>query len=216
MSPSPALKQDEAIPQVRLLDTIAPGGEVSGKVNGAPIVMGRDYLMFENPPRLQPCHHGRGRGLDADRQRPAAAPGPEPDLVGRDRVTAPGQLRRDFLGYVEAERAHPYRTFLHYNSWYDIGYDTPYTEADALDRIHAFGEALTVKRGVRLDSFLFDDGWDDLTGTWNFSKAFPNGFVPLRDAAAKYGAAPGAWLSPVGRLQPQQGCPHRQCDEHRL
>ena len=33
-----------------------------------------------------------------------------------------GQMRRGFLAYLERERAHPYRPFLHYNSWYDIGY----------------------------------------------------------------------------------------------
>jgi hypothetical protein len=103
-----------------------------------------------------------------------------------------------FRRYVERERAHPYRPFLHYNSWYDIGYFTPYTEAQALDRINTFGEELSVKRGVKLDSFLFDDGWDDRSGSWNFSKDFPHGFVPLREAAAKYGAAPGMWLSPWG------------------
>ena len=48
-----------------------------------------------------------------------------------------------------------------------------------------------MKRHVKLDSFLFDDGWDDRSGSWHFSKDFPRGFLPLRDAAAKYGAAPG-------------------------
>jgi hypothetical protein len=51
---------------------------------------------------------------------------------------------------------------------------------------------------VRIDSFMFDDGWDDLGGGWHFSESFPHGFVPLRDAAARYGAAPGLWLSPWG------------------
>jgi hypothetical protein len=41
-----------------------------------------------------------------------------------------GQLRRGFLlGYLERERAHPYRPFLHYNSWYDLGYFNKYNEA---------------------------------------------------------------------------------------
>jgi hypothetical protein len=61
---------------------------------------------------------------------------------------------------------------------------------------------LHVKRGVQLDSFLFDDGWDDRSGSWHFSKDFPHGFVPLRDAAAKFGAAPGVWLSPWGGYGP--------------
>src|SRR6202034_4585315 len=74
-------------------------------------------------------------------------------------VAAPGQMRRDFLAYIERERAHPYRTFLHYNSWYDLGYFTPYDQASALDRVNVFRSELTQKSGVKLDSFLFDDGW---------------------------------------------------------
>ena len=57
-------------------------------------------------------------------------------------------MRRDFLAYLERERAHPYRTFLHYNSWYDLGYNTPYDQAGALDRVNAFGRELEQKRGV--------------------------------------------------------------------
>ena len=57
-------------------------------------------------------------------------------------ATRKGQLRRDFLGYVERERAHPYRTFLHYNSWYDIGYFSKYNEADALAVIAAYWQEL--------------------------------------------------------------------------
>jgi len=76
-------------------------------------------------------------------------------------VAPPGQMRRAFLAYLERERAHPYRTFLHYNSWFDIGFFNPYTQPEALNRIHAIGDELNKKRGVTLDSFLFDDGWDD-------------------------------------------------------
>ena len=35
------------------------------------------------------------------------------------------------------------------------------------------------KRGVKLDSFLFDDGWDDHASLWGFNSGFPNGFTPL-------------------------------------
>ena len=58
-------------------------------------------------------------------------------------VAPAGQLRRAFLYYLERERAHPYRPFLHYNSWYDIAW-APYTmnEANCLEAIRAFGEQL--------------------------------------------------------------------------
>ncbi|GAB3792666.1 enterotoxin [Dyella agri] len=191
-----ALKQDEKIAKVSLLQSQANAPEVVGTVNGSPIVDGDVYLGFENPLSDSTAYHNLAkltlsRTLPLEQGKTVAYSA----VVG---VVRDGQLRRDFNSYVERERAHPYRTFLHYNSWYDIGYFTPYTETEALDRINTFGRELSVKRGVKLDSFLFDDGWDDRSGAWNFSKDFPHGFVPLRDAAAKYDAAPGIWLSPWG------------------
>jgi hypothetical protein len=191
-----ALKQDEKIAKVSLLATQVADAEVVGTVNGSPVVAGDVYLGFENPLSDSTAYHDQvrltlSRTLPLEKGKTVAYSA----VVG---VVRDGQLRRDFASYVERERAHPYRPFLHYNSWYDIGYFTPYTEAEALDRINTFGEELHVKRGVKLDSFLFDDGWDDRSGSWNFSKDFPHGFVPLREAAAKYGAAPGIWLSPWG------------------
>jgi hypothetical protein len=47
-------------------------------------------------------------------------------------------------------------------------------------------------------SFLFDDGWDDPATLWSFHSGFPDGFTRVRAEAAKYGAAPGIWLSPWG------------------
>lgn len=191
-----ALKQDEDIARVDLLQAKAENTEVAGSVSGSPVVAGPDYFGFEHPLSSSEAWGNRvklwiERGLPLPKGQSMTYSA----VVG---ATHGDQLRRDFLTYVERERAHPYRTFLHYNSWYDIGYFTPYTEAQALERIHAFGEELSVKRGVKLDSFLFDDGWDDRSGSWNFSKDFPHGFAPLRAAAAKYGAAPGMWLSPWG------------------
>lgn len=195
-----ALKQDEKIAKVSLLDAELADAQVIGTVKGSPVVAGDLYLGFENPLSDSEVR-GKHVMLDMPRQLPLER-GKTIEYSAVVGVVRDGQLRRDFAEYVERERAHPYRTFLHYNSWYDIGYFTPYTEAQALDRINTFGNELHVKRGVTLDSFLFDDGWDDRSGSWHFSKDFPHGFVPLRDAAAKYGAAPGVWLSPWGGYGP--------------
>ena len=68
-----------------------------------------------------------------------------------------------------------------------------------MDVIHAYGDELVKRRNVKLDSFLFDDGWDDYSTLWQFDKKnFPNGFAPLREATAAIGAGPGIWLSPWG------------------
>ena len=57
-------------------------------------------------------------------------------------VVPPGHLRRGFLFYLERERAHAYRPFLHYNSWYDICYFTPYSDQDCLGVIEVLGREL--------------------------------------------------------------------------
>ena len=114
-------------------------------------------------------------------------------------VASPGQMRRAFLRYIERERPRPYQPFLHYNSWYDIAWgNRKFNEAQSLDAIGRIGRELVERRGVTLDSFVFDDGWDDDRTLWRFHRGFPNGFTPLQQAAAKYHSAVGTWLSPWG------------------
>ena len=185
---------------VRLIDVSEPGIAVVGTVHGSPLVVRKGnadfFLGFEQP--LSESSVVAGRGVS---ELAMAVP-----LGARQSVTYSavigvaykGQLRRDFLAYLERERAHPYRTFLHYNTWFDIGFFTPYTQQEALERIHEIGDELHVKRGVTLDSFLFDDGWDDHNNLWQIRPDFKDGFTPLEQAAAEYGAAPGIWLSPWG------------------
>ena len=191
-----APQTDLAISDVRLIDLQLPDAQVTGTVDGSPIVAGDFYLGFEHP--LSTSQANRGHAV-ADLERKLPLPKGQTiiysTVVG---ITPPGQMRRSFLAYIERERAHPYRTFLHYNSWYDAGFFTPYDEATALDRVNAFGTELHTKRGVALDSYLFDDGWDNHSSLWGFNQGFPNGFTPIRDAAAKYRAAPGVWMSPWG------------------
>jgi hypothetical protein len=191
-----ALKEDAPIAKVSLFGANAPDAIVEGSVDGSPVASHDDWLGFEHPMSKADAWRGKVK-MWIERMLPLPK-GQSVTYSAVIGVAHDGQMRRDFAKYIERERAHPYRTFLHYNSWYDIGYFTPYTEAEALDRIDAFGRELVEKRHVKMDSFLFDDGWDDYGGSWNFSKAFPHGFVPLCKAAKKYGAAPGVWLSPWG------------------
>jgi hypothetical protein len=206
-----AIGKDLPISNVRLVDltigdlTIAdltipgltiPGVRVSGAVKGSPIVAGNLFFGFEHP--LSESRASGNRAIaQIWRELPLKA-GQSVTYSSVAGVTAPGQLRRGFLAYLERERARPYKTFLHYNSWYDIGYFSQYNEADTLGAINAFGKELVEKRGVTMDSFLFDDGWDDPKNLWHFHSGFPSGFTPLKQAASNFGAAPGVWLSPWG------------------
>lgn len=134
---------------------------------------------------------------------------------------APGQLRRDFQTYLEAERAHPYRVFPHYNSWFDINFgrsDGPVegriNEAETLGVMRAFRDELA-RRGVTLNSYLWDDGWDDWDSLWDFHAGFPNGFRPLADEAHRTpGCSVGVWMSPCGGYN--ESCRRRVANAARL
>jgi hypothetical protein len=193
---SGALPLDDLI----LIDAHAPNIRISGTVKGSPLVAGNFFLGFESPLSTSSVVGDHGV-CDLQRAVPLAA-GQTARFSAVVGVAPQGQMRRAFLAYLERERAHPYRTFLHYNSWFDIGYFNPYTQDEALNRIHAFGEKLNKKRGVTLDSFLFDDGWDDHEHLWKIRPDFKDGFAPLTKAAAEYGTAPGIWLSPWGGYDP--------------
>ena len=49
-----------------------------------------------------------------------------------------------------------------------------------------------------MDSFAHDFEWDDENLVWQFHQGYPHGFAPARQAAEKYRAHLGVWLSPFG------------------
>ncbi len=114
-------------------------------------------------------------------------------------VAPAGQMRRAFLYYLERERAHPYRPYLHYNSWYDTAW-APFAlnETNCLEAIRLCGERLIKAHGVIMDGMVFDDGWDDPKTLWRFHRGFPNGFKPLAELCRQYHTHLGVWLSPFG------------------
>jgi hypothetical protein len=188
--------KDSDLSSITLIDLHLKQPWVAGTADGSPLIAGDDFYGFEHPMAQARIESGHATAA-LSRALPLRAGVTEKysAVLG---VTPHGQLRRGFQAYLENERAAPFRTFLHYNSWYDIGYFEPYTEAQAVGAINAIGQKLVKDRGVVMDSFLFDDGWDDPDRLWQFSAAFPNGFASVRAAAEQYGAEPGMWLSPWG------------------
>jgi hypothetical protein len=188
--------------EVRLLDFADPSAHVVGTVAGSPIVSGNLFFGFEHPLSMSAVQGGRATaGLKRILPLAPTQGITYSSVIG---VSRPGQMRRDFLNYVELERAHPYRTFLHYNTWYDLGEGNRFGAADVLNRMNAFGEELVRKRGVTMDSFLMDDGWDNTSSLWQFNKGFPDGFTPLRATAEKYGFGLGVWFSPWGGYEQEK------------
>lgn len=184
---------------VTVLDFAAPDAMVAGTVKGAPVVASGNRLFtgVEHPLSVNTVKDGRVTvGLARKTDLPSRAEATFSAVLG---VSSPTQLRRTFqLSYLNEERARPYAAFLNYNTWYDIGYFDKYDEKAALDVVKTYGEELVRKRGVVIDSFMFDDGWDDSTTLWKFHKGLPNEFREIRKVAESYGAAPGVWFSPWG------------------
>ena len=185
--------------KITLLQVVAPEARVEGTVKGAPVVASGNRLFagVESPLSTgEATPEGFACSLERTTHLPARTTTCISAVMGFCR---PGQLRRTFqLSYLNEERARPYFPLFNYNSWYDIGYFSRYTEKDVLDTIRLFGEELVVKRGVVMDSFLLDDGWDNTETLWQFHDELPNEFREARKLAESYGAAPGVWFSPWG------------------
>jgi len=188
------------VKEIVLLEMTAPHAEVLGTVDGSPVVAGNMFFAYEHPlSKSQIMQSYRDLFRCSLPCRTTLKPGEslvQSSVIG---VVPQGQLRRGFLYYIERERAHPYRPFLHYNSWYDIGYrDEKIEQRQCLEVIELFGRELVKRRSIMMDSFALDDGWDDTASLWQFHKGLPNGFAPLQQEAEKYDSALGAWLSPFG------------------
>ena len=117
------------------------------------------------------------------------------------------QKRRSFLAYSERERAVPWRTFPHYNSWYELNINrnnaapgsehTNFTAEDILGVMRQWKEKYYDKYGEGIAAFVIDDGWDNY-GPWTFHSGFPNEMRDMSTLAKEMNAGIGAWLGPVG------------------
>ena len=116
-------------------------------------------------------------------------------------VAPQNQNRRAFSYYIERERARPYKQFLHYNCWWDITDDgaSSFTSEQLIERMHAWNKKFIKPYNVKLDAFVFDDGWDNLDSVWHFDPVkFPKGFESQAKLCKEYNSGIGVWMSPFG------------------
>ena len=185
-----------------------PGGTPAGVLDGSPVTTEKPattdpsfFLAFEHPLSKTKPVPPRGLCCSLLRTTPLKV-GEEQTYSSVMGIAPAGQVRRAFLYYVERERAQPYRPFLHYNSWYDLGYGLgKILEPDALKVIDLFGKELIEQRKVVMDSFVPDDGWDDPATLWRFHEGFPHGFAALRQAAERYHVGSRCMAVALGRLR---------------
>ena len=113
----------------------------------------------------------------------------KPAVLG---VARKGTVERGFAEYLARIRIPP-RTHVHYNSWYDIRQDKMSTGL-FLETFAGFKKNLCDKYGVRMDSFVPDDGWQDRSSIWEVSKKlFPTGLGELSAGLKAGGSSLGLW-----------------------
>ncbi len=221
-------REDCLVREIVWLNQTIPDAQQVGVVDGSPVVAGNLFFGSEDPHALNEVRAPRQEiGTDPEFKLPAnqrvesfgqiimaRRGGPVVCRIPRNAVlkrgdpltqsfvfgVAPaGQMRRAFLHYLERERAHPYRPYLHYNSWYDTAWN-PFAlnETNCLEAIRLCGERLIKPHRVIMDGMVFDDGWDDPKTLWRFHSGFPNGFKPLAELCREYNTHLGVWLSPFG------------------
>jgi hypothetical protein len=118
----------------------------------------------------------------------------EPAVIG---VAPTGLVHRQFLDYVARMRVAPVRPYLLYNTWYDLQ-RLAMNHDNTLARVPDF-EKLLRPFGLHLDSFVLDDGWDDMRHLWAIDPTrFPGGFHDLQAALRGINSGLGMWFGPIG------------------
>jgi hypothetical protein len=180
------------------------GGPAALTINNAGAFFGLEYPASENA--LKPVckektalHTGQEMGLKISDTRIKS----EWTVTG---LTPDTHVKLWFNRYLESVRAAPLKPYLLYNTWYDVR-SPEYTkrpedvmnEANLMRIINDFKREMVEKRGLKLDAFVLDDGWDIYKSDWVLrKKEFPNGLDPIRKALNDMGTDLGIWFGPIG------------------
>ncbi len=156
----------------------------------------RDIFFGVEYPACTLLHNGRGRirvgyeyGLPVDLSTTSS----HTAVIG---VAPHGNAGKSFMKYVDTIRCRPPQPFILWNSWYDL---RDFDEKACLESVRLLRAKLCQRYGIRLDSIVLDDGWDDHRSLWRVAKKrFPMGFVRVQKESLKIASGMGFWLSPWG------------------
>lgn len=106
---------------------------------------------------------------------------------------AEANLADAFESYLKAT-GRPRRSFLQYNSWYDLrGREMTVENFAAIFK--GFQDHLLTPYGLRFDAFVPDDGWQDRDSIWEVDRSIlPEEFAPLARLLEAGGSRLGIWM----------------------
>jgi hypothetical protein len=121
-------------------------------------------------------------------------------------LTPNNYVKQWFWKYIDRIRVAPLKPYLLYNTWYDVRAPEivkdpahEMNEKNLLRIIELFRREMIEKRGLNLDAFVLDDGWDIYESEWELSmEQFPRALAPIRDKLKEIGVNLGMWFGPIG------------------
>lgn len=178
---------------------------------GSPIIAKDIFMGIENPLASVTVD---GENVNAEmKSKDSLKQGSDLEYTVGIGVAPEGQMKRAFRYYVERERMHFRRPQLMYNTWWTFPmnrYDDKNSdsnipsvqprEADLDAAFKMYGQELG-SRGINVDVYQIDDGWDniDKEPVWSFhNKSLPNEFKKLKQTANNQQGQLGVWMSPFG------------------
>ncbi|WP_217809250.1 discoidin domain-containing protein [Enterococcus sp. 5B3_DIV0040] len=104
-------------------------------------------------------------------------------------------IQQDFFDYISKIGQSTYFR-KQFNSWFDymknINSENIKSSFNEIERGFVLG-------GISpLDSYVVDDGWQDMTTLWNFNSKFPNKLYDVSKQVKRFGSDFGLWLGPQG------------------
>ncbi|MBV9268193.1 MAG: alpha-galactosidase [Acidobacteriaceae bacterium] len=113
-------------------------------------------------------------------------------------VSMSGRVQQAFFSYIDSIRAQHVRPYVLYNTWYDLQ-RLVMNDTNTRQRASELNDILQKRYKLRLDSFVLDDGWDNMRKLWQIDATrFPNGFRDLASSLTQMGSGLGIWFGPVG------------------
>ncbi len=188
-------KQDVVIDELRVL-TARTDLPLAGGGKGLPVSVGDAWWFGVEYPAFFAVLSDGGFAL---KHYPGRAP--DGEWSSRTMVcgVSPAGLSLDlaFDDYVTSIKR-PSRSFLQYNSWYDVR-DTEMTLEHFDKTATAYEENMLEPYGLHMDSYQPDDGWQNKQSVWGVREdIYPDGFAPLAAVIEGHGSRMGLWLSLFG------------------
>jgi len=156
----------------------------------------QDLFFGLEYPACTLLHDGRGRirvGYEYGLPVSTSVTSSRAGVIG---VAPDGNVAKSFMKYVDTIRSRAPEPFILWNSWYDL---RDFNEEQCLESLRLLREKFCEPHGIRLDSIVLDDGWDDHKSLWRIAAdRFPSGLAKIQQESQKIARGIGVWISPWG------------------